>query len=37
MRHRLVHDYFGVDIKAIWDTAKQDISELITTLKNIGS
>ena len=36
MRHRLVHDYFGVDIKAIWDTAKEDIPELISILERAG-
>jgi uncharacterized protein with HEPN domain len=36
MRNKLIHDYFGVDVDAVWDTVvrdipglKQDIQELI--------
>jgi len=25
MRDKLIHDYFGVDITAVWSTAKKDI------------
>ena len=25
MRDKLVHDYFGVDIEAVWETATRDI------------
>lgn len=25
MRNKLIHDYFGVDIDAVWSTVKQDI------------
>ncbi|AKB65299.1 hypothetical protein MSMAC_1009 [Methanosarcina mazei C16] len=28
MRDKLVHDYFGVDIDAVWDTVKEDIPTL---------
>lgn len=28
MRDKLVHDYFGVDIDAVWDTIKEDIPTL---------
>ena len=28
MRDMLIHDYFGVDIDAVWDTVKQDIPAL---------
>lgn len=30
MRNKLIHQYFGVDIAGVWDTAEQDIP----TLKN---
>lgn len=30
MRDKLIHQYFGVDIAGVWDTAEQDIP----TLKN---
>lgn len=25
MRHKLIHDYMGIDLKAVWDTAIDDI------------
>lgn len=28
MRDKLIHDYFGVDINAVWDTVKDDIPAL---------
>lgn len=28
MRDKLIHDYFGVDIEAVWKTAKQDVPQL---------
>jgi uncharacterized protein with HEPN domain len=28
MRDKLIHDYFGTDIKAVWDTAKDDVPDL---------
>jgi uncharacterized protein with HEPN domain len=28
MRDVLIHQYFGVDLSAVWDTVKQDIPEL---------
>ena len=28
MRDKLIHDYFGVDIEKVWDTAKQDLPVL---------
>jgi uncharacterized protein with HEPN domain len=36
MRDKLVHDYFGVDIDAVWDTIKEDIPTLKkVVLKNV--
>ena len=35
MRHKLVHDYFGVDIDAVWKVAKEDIPELKKKVKQI--
>jgi uncharacterized protein with HEPN domain len=32
MRHRLVHDYFRVDIDKVWLVAKQDLPELVARL-----
>jgi len=28
MRDKLIHDYFGVDLQKVWDTAKEDIPVL---------
>jgi len=28
MRDKLIHDYFGVDLEAVWDTAREDVSDL---------
>jgi uncharacterized protein with HEPN domain len=35
MRDKLIHDYFGVDLDAVWDTAKQDIPALKSKLIGI--
>jgi len=40
MRDKLIHGYFGVDIKAVWFTAKDDIPslkrEIEQVLKNLS-
>ncbi len=28
MRHKIVHDYFDLDLDALWTTAKEDLPEL---------
>jgi len=35
MRDKLIHDYFGVDIEAVWVTATTDISKLKVDIKRI--
>lgn len=35
MRDKLIHDYFGVDIDAVWDTVENDIPILKDKIKNI--
>jgi uncharacterized protein with HEPN domain len=35
MRDKLIHDYFGVDTDAVWDTVEKDIPPLKRKLKNI--
>jgi uncharacterized protein with HEPN domain len=35
MRDKLIHDYFGVDLDAVWDTIKRDIPALKNELKDI--
>jgi uncharacterized protein with HEPN domain len=35
MRNRLIHGYFDVDIKLVWNTVKNDIPSLILLFKEI--
>ena len=35
MRDKLAHHYFGVDIEAVWKTAKKDIPQLKKQIKKI--
>ncbi|MCK4475123.1 MAG: DUF86 domain-containing protein [Methanophagales archaeon] len=35
MRDKLIHDYFGVDIDAVWDTVEKDIPSLKKEIKNL--
>ena len=34
-RDKLIHDYFGVDLDAVWNTAKKDIPELKDEIREI--
>jgi uncharacterized protein with HEPN domain len=33
MRHRLVHGYFEVDIRKVWDTVEHDLPSLIALIE----
>jgi len=35
MRHKIAHDYFDVDIRVVWDTAKHDLPVLKQQLEQI--
>lgn len=35
MRDKLIHDYFSVDIDAVWDTVEKDVPVLKKKLKKI--
>ncbi len=35
MRDKLIHDYFGVDLDAVWDTVEKDIPLLKKEIKEI--
>ena len=35
MRDKLIHDYFGVDIGAVWSTTKKDILMLKKEVEEI--
>jgi uncharacterized protein with HEPN domain len=34
-RDKLIHDYFGVDLDAVWNTAKKDIPQLKDEIREI--
>ncbi len=35
MRDKLIHQYFGVDIASVWETAKSDLPELRKRLEQL--
>lgn len=35
MRNKLIHDYMGVDLDAVWDSAEKDIPLLKTKIEEI--
>jgi uncharacterized protein with HEPN domain len=35
MRDKLIHDYFGVDLDAVWDTTTKDIPRLKAEIREI--
>lgn len=35
MRDKLVHDYMGVDLDAVWDTVERDIPQLKEKIKGV--
>lgn len=35
MRHRLIHAYFDVDLRKVWDTVHDDLPPLIAALERI--
>lgn len=37
MRDKLVHDYMGVDLEAVWHTAVRDVPALATELEQMGA
>ena len=40
IRHKLIHDYFGVDLEKVWVTAKEDLpplkKQVLYILKDFG-
>ncbi|MCK5809014.1 DUF86 domain-containing protein [bacterium] len=35
MRNFLIHEYFGIDVSAVWKTLQKDLPTLKTNIKNI--
>jgi uncharacterized protein with HEPN domain len=33
MRHKVVHDYLGVDEDVVWDTARNELAPLVSRLE----
>jgi uncharacterized protein with HEPN domain len=33
MRNRLIHEYFRINLQAVWDTLQNDIPRLITLVE----
>src|SRR3989338_4769319 len=36
MRNKMIHEYFGVDLKIVWKTVKQSLPDLKKLLENIS-
>ena len=37
LRHRIVHDYFGIDLRIVWKILQSDLPGLSAKLKTLGS
>jgi uncharacterized protein with HEPN domain len=35
MRDKLIHHYFGVDLRVVWKTVQEEVPELIPILEEI--
>ncbi|MEA1893628.1 MAG: DUF86 domain-containing protein, partial [Euryarchaeota archaeon] len=35
MRGKLIHEYFGVDLEILWETAKDDVPQLKTSVSKV--
>ena len=35
MRHKVVHNYFGIDLEIIWETVQTDLPQLLASLHTI--
>ena len=36
MRDKLIHGYFGVDLEILWETAKDDVPQLKTSISKVA-
>jgi uncharacterized protein with HEPN domain len=37
MRNRVAHEYFGVDVKVLWETVREDLAPLLAELRTVRS
>ena len=35
MRHKLVHDYFDIDLSIVWDTVQRDLPKLAVQIRQL--
>lgn len=35
MRNRVAHEYFGVDVRLLWETVREDLTPLLVTLRAV--
>jgi len=35
MRNRVAHEYFGVDVKVLWETVREDLPSLLVALRAV--
>ena len=35
MRDKLIHEYFGVDLEIVWETVRNDLAPLETTIRKV--
>ncbi len=35
MRNKVAHEYFGVDVKVLWETVREDLPSLLTVLRAV--
>ncbi len=37
MRNKVAHEYFGVDVKVLWQTVREDLPPLLVTLRGLAA
>lgn len=37
MRNRVAHEYFGVDVKVLWQTVREDLPPLLAALRTLAA
>lgn len=37
MRNRVAHEYFGVDVKVLWQTVREDLPPLLVSLRALAA
>lgn len=35
MRNRVAHEYFGVDVRVLWETVREDLPSLLAALRAV--